>query len=121
MIENLTTDADLSRRIDARQSVAARRHERCKRCRMTIPEDRRVDSRFCSRLCHNNWQWEQREALLTEIRHARRSEVAPAFCACGNAIDNRAERPGPIAFKCKKCKMREKNKRFWQQRRKARQ
>lgn len=114
----LASESDLYRRIDARRSLEGLRQRiRCKRCRKIIPESRRCDAVYCSQECHNNYHWEQRGLLRTEIRHAIHALKAPAYCVCGAVLNNRPGRPGKIAWSCKHCRDRKAQRQLSQRRR----
>ncbi len=102
----LSSEADLSRRIDARRLSQRSYRERCKRCRKKIPQDRRIVSLYCSVACHNNYNWEQRKLLRAEIRATMRALLAPTHCDCGELLNNQPGRPGKIAQSCRKCRNR---------------
>lgn len=108
----LSSERDLSRRIDARRGLEGQRARlHCKRCRKLIPEDRRVDSIYCSKECHNNYRREQTTSLRTEMRGTYRQMVAPTECECGERLDNRPGKRAPIRKSCRRCQNREAQRR----------
>jgi hypothetical protein len=109
MIESLVTEADVARRLAAREASAGERARvRCKRrrCRKAIPPGKRADAVYCSEACKRSARWEEVDVLKAEIRHARRDLQTAAACLCGATLDTR-RRPGPVPRKCARCYARE--------------
>jgi hypothetical protein len=105
----LSGEADLSRRIDARRFLqkAQVRKTRCKRCRRLIPETRRADALYCSQKCHDDYRREQLTKFRSELRGEVRLLTAPTHCPCGTPLDNRPGKRGKVAKKCLRCRNNE--------------
>lgn len=101
----LSGEEDLQRRIAMRTALRdQRKRMTCKRCRKTIPDNRRRDSLYCSTTCHDNYYREQMTLLRTEMRGEARRLLAPSHCRCGEPLNNKSGRHGPIANACKRCR-----------------
>jgi hypothetical protein len=113
MIDCLVTDADLARRLAAREARAGERARvRCKRrsCRRMIPPGKRADAVWCSEQCKRAGRWEERDVLMREVRREVRT-LAPTACPCGAALDT-SLRPGPVPRQCARCYAREYMRRY---------
>lgn len=113
MIESIVTDADLARRLAAREAREGERSRvRCKRrcCRKAIPEHKRADAVYCSEKCKRASRRNERDELVQEIRHTLRSGKTVSACACGAALETR--RTGPVPQQCGRCYIRDYMRRW---------
>lgn len=88
MIEALVSEADLRRRVAAREFLrGSRQRVRCRHCRKSIPPERRADARYCSRDCKDEHHGRKRAALRQEVDRANRAVRARAPCRrCGGPM-----------------------------------
>lgn len=108
----LATDADAERLDSLRRACRSLPGRvRCKRCRGAIPGGKRRDSLYCSEPCKRAYRWERRDALVREIRIAVREAKVVPRCACGAELRTDV-RPGSVPTACKRCYMREAQRRW---------
>jgi hypothetical protein len=104
---DLASDADLVRRLVAREAAAGeRRRSRCVRCRRAIPAGKRRDALYCSERCNRDHRRERVEILRREVRLAVRAAKVVVACHCGEPLDT-SVRPGPVPRQCGRCYQRE--------------
>lgn len=107
MSAELSPESDLLRlRREREARRGERQHVRCRRCRKLIPECKRADAVYCSKVCKRSYRWERRNELVREVRLAVRNLKVVPVCPCGAEL-NTTPRPGPVPKFCKRCYARE--------------